>query len=389
MVLKQKLQSWKNEGFIDESTVEKILAFESKQPKPVKIPLLLIIGLIFFSLAVFSFIAANWQAMPDVLRIFLTLSVMWLFYILGHFSEMKKFGQPIIFRLIGLAMFAASIVVTVQTYHFSLYNSFLPWAIFIAALGHYWHWRQFPYAIVAFVFGAQVLFTSVVTLGWFEWGAFLAVSLAWFYFSKTPISISFSWILLFGAGLTLWSVVEYDNVLWPIWSLFGVVAFIHFFPEKEQIVRPLYLMIGGIQLLVYLAILGETQLSFIEINIVESITLAIVGAALLAFSYFRFKKFQWVAALSLIGLLLYDESAIGLAILAEVIALAYLINEHRKDRLLAPGFVFFILVQFVLYFIYAWGRMDVSLFFLIGALLLFALSGIAWRINKKKVGVSS
>ena len=70
--LKQKLHSWQDEGLIDESTVEKILAFESKQPKPVKIPLLLIIGLIFFSLAVFSFIAANWQAMPDVLRIYLS-----------------------------------------------------------------------------------------------------------------------------------------------------------------------------------------------------------------------------------------------------------------------------------------------------------------------------
>ena len=389
MELKQKLHSWQDEGLIDESTVEKILAFESKQPKPLKLPLLLIIGLIFFSLAVFSFIAANWQEMPDVLRITLVLSVMWLFYIIGHFSETKKIGHPILFRLIGLAMFAASIVVTVQTFHFSLFNSFLPWVIFIAALAHYWYWRQFPYTIVAFIFGLQVLFTSGETLGWFEWGAFFAVSLAWFYFSKTGFSISFSWILLFGAGLSLWSVVEYENVLWPIWTLFVVVAITLCFPEKEWIVRPFYMIIAGLQLLVYLAVLGETQLSFIKMNVVESIALAIAGIVILGFYYMRFRKIAWIFSLGLVGILLYDTTAIGLAILAEVVALAYLVTEHRKDRLLAPGFVFFILVQFVLYFIYAWGRMDVSLFFLIGALLLFALSGIAWRINKKKAGVSS
>lgn len=388
MELKHKLRSWQDEGLIDKSTVEKILAFESKQPKPMKLPLLLIIGLIFFSLAVFSFIAANWQEIPDVLRITLVLAVMWLFYILGHFSEKKKIGRPILFRLIGLAMFAASIIVTVQTFHFSLYHSFLPWAIFIAALGHYWYWRQLPYSLVAFIFGIQVLITSAETLGWFEWGLFLVVSLAWFYFSKKGTSVTFSWILLFGAGLSLWSVVEYDNVLWPIWALFAVVAFTLFFPDKERIVRPFYRMIGGLQLLVYLAVLGETQLSFIAMNVAESIALAIAGTAILGFYYMRSKTIAWVSSLGLVGILLYDTSAIGLAILAEVVALAYLVNEHRKDRLLAPGFVFFILVQFVLYFIYAWGRMDVSLFFLIGALLLFALSGIAWRINKKKAGVS-
>lgn len=56
---------------------------------------------------------------------------------------------------------------------------------------------------------------------------------------------------------------------------------------------------------------------------------------------------------------------------------------------LAVGFLYFVVVQFVIYVIYAWERLDMSLFFLIGALLLFALSGAAWWMNRRKEGAVS
>ncbi|QBP40274.1 DUF2157 domain-containing protein [Paenisporosarcina antarctica] len=389
MEINRKLERWQNEGFIDQTTVDQILAFEHLQPKPKKLPLLLIIGLIFFSLAVFSFIAANWQVMPDMLRITLVLLLMWMFYGFGYLSEQKKFGQPLIFRLIGLGMFAASIIITIQTFHLSISNSILPWAIFIAALAHYFYWRHQSYAIIGFIFGAQVLITSVPTIGWLEWGSFIIVSLVWFYFSRNPLPMVFSWLLLFGSGLMLWSLIDYKSVLWPVWTLFALVVLLFLVPEKERILRPLYLIIGGIQLVVYLAVRGETPLSFVELNLTESISLIIVATGILALCYIRFRAITWISVLGFVGVLLFDDTAIGLAILAEVVALAYLIITHRQEKPLALGFVYFIAVQFVLYFIYAWERLDMSLFFLIGALLLFALSGIAWRMNRKKVGVSS
>lgn len=389
MDINRKLERWQNEGFIDQTTVNQILAFEHLQPKPKKLPLLLIIGLIFFSLAVFSFIAANWQVMPDMLRVTLVLLLMWMFYGFGYLSEQKKFGQPIIFRLIGLGMFAASIIIAIQTFHLSISNSILPWGIFIAALAHYFYWRHQSYAIIGFIFGAQVLITSVPTIGWLEWGSFIIVSLGWFYFSRNPLPMVFSWLLLFGSGLMLWSLVDYKSVLWPVWTLFALVVLLLLAPEKERILRPLYLIIGGIQLVVYLAVRGETRLSLVELNLTESISLVIVATGILALCYMRFREITWISVLGLVGVLLFDDTAIGLAILAEVVALAYLIITHRQEKPLALGFVYFIAVQFVLYFIYAWERLDMSLFFLIGALLLFALSGIAWRMNRKKVGVSS
>ncbi|WKA55009.1 DUF2157 domain-containing protein [Planococcus shixiaomingii] len=388
MELKRKLKRWQEEGLIDQVTAEKIQAFEQQQPAPSKLPLLLIIGLIFFSLAVFSFIAANWQMMPAFAKIGLVLLLMWLFYGFGQLAERKQFSRPHIFRLLGLAMFGASIIVTIQTFHLSLSTSVLGWALFLASLAHHFYWKHVAYAIVAFFFGLQILSTSINFIGWVEWLAFVAAAFAWFYFNRASVVTVFSWLLLFGSGLMLWPLVDYENMLWPIWTLFALVGLLFLATlEKEKLLRPFYLGIGGLQLIIYLAIRGEAELTFIDLNLAESIALLVVAAGIFALCFFRFRPLIWLAALGPIGLLLFDDTAIGLAILAELTGLAYLAVAHRRDEPLALGFVYFILVQFVLYFIYAWERLDMSLFFLVGALLLFALSGIAWWINRKKAGV--
>ena len=389
MELERKLGDWKQQGFIDQSVVDQILTFEKQQPKPTKLPLLLIIGLIFFSLAVFSFIAANWQVMPALLKIGLFVLFMWMFYGFGNFSERKNVGRPIIFRLLGLVMFGASILVTVQSFHFSVSNSLLPWAIFIAALAHYFFWRQFPYGVIAFIVGVFVLMTSIPSMGWFEWSCFIAVTLAWFYFSHSNISMVFSWLLLFGSGLMLWTLVDYESILWPIWTLFTLVLLLLVVPDKERLLGPLYIVVGGIQLVVYLAVRGGQQDSFVELHLTESIALLVVATGVLVLTYLRFRSISWIAVLGVVGLLFFDDTAIGLAVLTEIVALAYLVITHRQEKSLTFGFVYFIAVQFVLYFIYAWERLDMSLFFLLGALLLFVLSGIAWYVNRKKAGVAS
>lgn len=390
MALKEKLLLWQKEGLIDQITAEKILAFEQKQENPNRLPLLLIIGLVFFSLAVFSFIAANWQAMPAGVKIGLILLLMWLFYGLGHLSERRNFGWPHVFRLIGLAMFGAAMIVAVQAFHLSLSGSLIGWGLYVSAIAHYFYWRHNAYALVAFVFGAQVLLSSVLTMDWFEWFLFVAVALGWLYFSKDKLPVAFSWLLLFGGGLMLWAVADYESLLWPIWTLFALVGLLALvFPEKQKTLQSLYLLVGGAISLGYLAFRGASLDFFEDLNGVESTLLLLAGFAVFALCYFHIRPLVWVSVLGAIGLSLYDSSAIGLAILAELVALGYLAVNHRQNQPLGLGFVYFILVQVVLYFIFAWQRLDMSLFFLIGALLLFALSGIAWWFNRKKARVSS
>ncbi len=390
METERKLIQWREEGLLDQGAFDRIMDFENRQPQKKKLPLLLIIGLIFLALAVFSFIAANWQLIPDILQVALVIALMWIFYVLAYFSEKKNFGRPIIFRLIGLAMFAASILVAAQTFHLPTTNSVLPWAIFIAALAHYFYWRHLSYAIVAFIFGISTVQSFLPQTGWLEWGIFIAVALAWFYFSKDNAPMVFSWILMFFSGFLLWDLVEYTSPFWPIWTLFTLVLLLFIIPsDKQRLLSPLYLIFGAIMLVVYLGVRGETDLALVDLNWPESIGLAVTGITVLIVTYVKFRSIMWIAILGAMGMLLFDDTAIALAIVAELSALAYLIIAQRQEKPLALGFVYFIIVQFVIYVIYAWERLDMSLFFLIGALLLFALSGIAWWLNRKKEGVTS
>ncbi|TWT07136.1 DUF2157 domain-containing protein [Planococcus sp. CPCC 101016] len=384
----QKLRQWQEAGLMDSETAERILAFEKRQPTPRKLPLLLIVGLIFFSLAVFSFIAANWQAIPDLAKVLLMLGLMWLFYSIAHFSQKKAVGHPLLFRVIGLAMFGATLLTAAQTFHFPLANSLLPWAMFLASLAHYFYWRNLIYSVIAFLFGGAVLISFLPDIGWTEWGIFVIITAAWFYFSKSFAPVAFSWILLFASGFMLWGLVDYDSSLWPIWTLFALVLLLLIVPEnKQRTIRPLYLIAAGMLLVVYLAVRGQTFISIIdESHMAEAIALAFAGIGIFALSFFKFRSITWVAVPGAIGLLLYEETAIGLAVVAELAGLAYLILAQRQNEPLGLGFVYFIIVQFVIYIIYAWERLDMSLFFLIGALLLFLLSAMAWWINRRKEG---
>ncbi|ALS77947.1 hypothetical protein AUO94_04490 [Planococcus kocurii] len=391
MDMEKKIKQWQQASLIDQDTVDRLLAFEKRQPAPKKLPLLLMIGFIFFSLAVFSFIAANWQLIPDGAKVGLMLSLMWLFYSVAYFSEKKAFGYPLLFRVIGLAMFGATLLTVAQTFHFPLANSFLPWALFLATIAHYFYWRHVIYSFLGFFFGAAVLISFVPEIGWLEWSVFIVIAAAWFYFSRTFAPLAFSWMLLFASGFMLWILVDYNSTLWPIWTLFALVLLFAIIPEnKQRMVRPLYLITAGMLIVVYLAIRGQTFIGLIDkSHFAEAVALAFAGIAVLLFSFFKFRSLMWIALPGTIGLLLYDETAIGLAVVAELGGLAYLIMAQRQNQPLGLGFVYFIVVQFVIYIIYAWERLDMSLFFLLGALLLFLLSAVAWWINRRKEGVTS
>ncbi|RAZ69720.1 DUF2157 domain-containing protein [Planococcus maitriensis] len=387
MEWERKLAQWRAEGLIDQEAVERIQAFETRQPKKRKLPLLLIIGLIFFALAVFSFIAANWQAIPAIAKVGMVVLLMWVFYVIGHFSEKKHFGHPIIFRILGYLMFGASLVVTGQTFHLGTGSSIVPWALFIAAIAHFFIWRHAAFTVLAFISGISLLTSAAPGIGLIEWLLIIAVTLSWFFLSKEGPVMIFSWLLLLGSGFLVWSIWDIDSPLVPIWTLFALVLLLLLIPkDKQKLLAPLYLIVGGIQLIVFLAIRGESDLALVELSMPESIALAAAGIAVAALAYFRERRLMWLGVIGLVGFMLYDETAIALAVAAELTALGYLIIAQRQDQPLALGFVYFIVVQFVIYVIYAWERLDMSLFFLIGAILLFVLSGIAWWLNRKKEG---
>lgn len=384
-----KVREWHQAGLVDQATVDAITSYEQKQPQKRKIPLLLTIGLIFLTLAVFSFIAANWGAIPDVLKTITFLLFMWVAYGIAAFSEKRRIGQPILFYVTGYAFFIAAVLVTLQTFHLPVANSVLPWLAYLAALAHVYLIRHPVFSIASFIAGVLLLFSFLPDVGWIEWGAFVLITLAHFYYSQRPEAKAFSFIHLFGAGLLLWILVEYESALWPIWTLFALSGLLFLGAQKKVVVQPLLQILAGITGIGYLIARGETNLDLVNLTYFESGLLLVVGSVLAVVLWKWHRPVAWISILGLVGFLLYDDTAIGLAVLAEIVAFGYLILAQREGRSLRGGFLFFILIQFVIYFIYAWQRLDMALFFLLGAILLFVLAGIGWWLNRKKEGAAT
>ncbi|WP_426354511.1 DUF2157 domain-containing protein [Exiguobacterium sp. R-39] len=393
MARQTKLMEWQQAGLIDAETIQRIKEYEAHRQKKKRVPLLLIVGLTFVGLALLSFLAANWQVIPVLIKIGLVLIIMVSCYVLADVSERRTIWNPVAFRILGLIAFAGALIVTVQSFHMSMQGSFIGWAVFLAALAHFFTWRHPVYAILAFISGLNI-FTGVGGFGsehatFLDWTSIVfvvIVSLAWFYFSQSFPSLILSWLFLYVSGLELFALVSYDGVLWPIWTLFALVPMLLVVKQEEDrhFLYNLYLIVAAINSLIYLTVRAETTDSVIPLG--EAIALAVFGLAVGYLIYQRFRPLLWILPLGLFGFLWFDEQAILIAALVEIIAFVYLIVQERQGRRLTIPFVYFIAVQLTIYFIYAWDRLDMSLFFLVGALLVFLIAGVLWWIRKRHEG---
>ncbi|WP_313635929.1 DUF2157 domain-containing protein, partial [Exiguobacterium sp.] len=269
------------------------------------------------------------------------------------------------------------------------------WCMFVAALVHYMLWRHEAYGVVAFLSG-WTIFTSLGGFGqeqasyldWTSFGLMVVLSFSWFYFSQRLPSLLFSWLFLFFSGLSLFLLVSYDGFLWPIWTLFLLVPVLWLVREESnrRIVEMVYLVVAAISSIIYLSVRAESNV--VLPSVTEAVLLAIVSTGLGIFLYQKRRGLLFIVPLGFVGVLWIDEQAILLAILFELSALLYLLYRERRHAVVWPAFLYFILVQIAIYVIYAWDRLNMSLFFLIGALLIFLLSGVLWWLRRKG-GVAS
>ncbi|WP_214894081.1 DUF2157 domain-containing protein [Exiguobacterium sp. H66] len=391
-----KLKEWQEAGLLDAETVDRIEAYEHKHQVKKRTPLLLIVGLTFVGLALLSFLAANWQVIPALVKIGLVLVIMISCYVLADISERRTIWNPVAFRILGILAFLGALIVTVQSFHMSLESSFIAWVIFLMALGHFFVWRHAAYAVVAFLAGLNI-FTGIGSFGseyatFLDWTSFVClilISVAWFYFSQTFPSLIFSWLLLYFAGLELFFLVSYEGILWPIWTLFFLVPLLLLVREEQKrpLLYALYLVTAAINSLVYLSVRAETTTA--PISLVETILLVLAAAAVGSLIYVRYRPLLFIVPLGLVGLLWFEEQAILMAIVVEVMAFVYLIERERTGHRLLIPFVYFIAVQLTVYFIYAWNRLNMSLFFLGGALLVFLIAGVLWWMQRRREGGQS
>jgi len=119
--LERDLTRWQKSGFIDADAADAIRADVAKRTRQFALaPILAILGAILLCFAAMTFVAANWQYMPKLLRLAILFLAMWAAY--GAALELNRrrlafFSEAAILLAIGL--FGANIMFIAQMYHLS------------------------------------------------------------------------------------------------------------------------------------------------------------------------------------------------------------------------------------------------------------------------------
>jgi uncharacterized membrane protein len=381
---------WVQKGIITEEQREQLLALYPTDATA--IGLLPLLGSFLVGLSALSLVAANWQGLPELLRLVLLLGSLCGAYAAGEYFRRRgntNLGMGLI--ALGLILFGASIVLTSQLYQLIGYDltGLLAWAV--AGMGLTWLYRSNLLFIMTVVIGGIVQGYNTGQLGAFSYltAAFTAVGLG-YYWWRRPDSLSGG---VLATGL-LWQAALLINHLHIKITWFFVPAMLIYAFGDWQPDRPAGRAMQGPPLVAAflftlgLALFGESDLYTGQLR---PPLLAYLGAmvGVLAISLLGKRQRGRLSSATDWLLLLpgfYFTGGLPLAIATLVVLYAYsgsvLFRAHQEqnpDRV-TLGTVLFIITTAVAYFKLTWGFMDKSLFFLLGGILLL---GLSWYLRRR------
>lgn len=383
----KKVREWQEAGLLDEATGARLVDYEHKKRvtsdrEDHKPPVLVIVGSILLALSLFSFVAANWQAIPDLLKVGLFLLFMVGFYVFAERVRLKTPRYVTLLRVLGFVFFVATMAVIFTTYNLSGQLTFLFWIIFTMAVLHRIMYEHVIFSIISAITAFMAVTNSFEGIGLTLIGFALIVTWIWFHFVDESLDRTFAWLTFFGILNIFGQYVDYEGRLWPLWSLVILHGLLLFY-RKRATWQGTYLFVAAVLSIGYLVNVTESWLSQRPPSILEATLLSIALVAV--YLIHRRNDLLWVSLLAVIPFALFEDSGVLLAVLIEVIALAYLVRQDMTRQPTIFAFIYFLVVQMTIYFIYVWDRLDISLFFLIGALIVFALSlGLWWRNRTRR-----
>ncbi|WP_147545686.1 DUF2157 domain-containing protein [Rubeoparvulum massiliense] len=383
--LQQHSAMWVEEGIITAEQRENILQLYKKRISAIQI--FTILGAILIGFAALSFVAANWQGMDLWWKVILIYVVMSLSYHMGY--EMDRRGLKawsLSFGLLGTLLFGVGLLLFEQLFHppFLSENALYLWSIGIFLVGYVYKMQWFP------IFGLIVLNIAQVSGGWdgsSDWYyllVFILLFLPYLYRYGTGLLqlvalLSFSvnvWYLILSAQVgSLWMLI-YAMILLLV-SLWQERIVIHrFFRYIGLLIAFLFTFAFGID-----TGLPETAAG--------SIPLVGIGG-LLAIGYLLLLRHQG-KTIRFLDLVLFTPLFLGCVVEVEwfYILMLYIasfyfitvgIRQHDEAEYYT-GFILFLVATLQGYSLFTWKMMNKSLFFLIGGLLLFAIS---YLMQKKK-----
>lgn len=383
-------REWVQKGIITETQREQLLGLYPTDATA--IGLLPLLGSLLVGLSALSVVAANWQGLPEVVRLALLLGSLCGAYAGGEYFRRRgnlNLGMGLI--ALGLILFGASIVLTSQLYQLIGYDltGLLAWAV--AGMALTWLYRSRLLFLMTAVISGIVQGYNTGQLGAFSYLTAIGTALGLgYYWWRRPDALLGG---VLATGL-LWQAALLINHLHVKITWFFIPAMLVYAFGDWQPDRPAGRALQGPPLVAAflftlgLALFGESDIYAGQLRAPLLPYLASL-AGVLALSVAGKRQRGRLGSLTDWLLLLpgfYFTGGLPLAIATLVILYAYsgavLLRAHQEqnpDRV-TLGTVLFIITTAVAYFKLTWGFLDKSLFFLLGGLLLL---GLSWWLRRR------
>ncbi|NOU96102.1 DUF2157 domain-containing protein [Paenibacillus sp. LMG 31456] len=352
-----------------------------------------VLGSILVGLGILSFVAANWQDIPQLARLFMIAVLMIAFYAGGETLLRKghdKLGTALI--ALGLITFGSGIILTGQMFHLMAYDStsFIVWGT-VGILLTYLYRSRFLYLISLLIFTITQWYSSV-SMDHFSFIAFAIMVIGLGYYSWKQKSALLVWCFSLSYILqSLMLVVLMDwKFFWffvPIMALYTVGDYLK--ERSGGYALQSVPLIAAFVFNVFVVLLYD-ELNANDLKELLPDNYYFIGSLLLLFVVSVLGKiknkrasssFEWI----LVAPFAYLPSGAAMLYLLALFFFSFYvlwrgyIEEWRFK--INFGTVLFICSTMVAYGKLTWAFMDKSLFFIIGGLLLLALS---WFLNRRK-----
>ncbi|GAB2962553.1 hypothetical protein GCM10027048_33930 [Hymenobacter coalescens] len=381
---------WVERGIISPEQLRQLQALYPEQPRA--IGLLPLLGSLLVGLSALSVVAANWQDLPEAVRLGLLIGALVGAYAAGeHFLARGHRGLGIGLVGLGLLLFGASIVLTSQLYQLIGYDmtGLVAWVVAGVGLTYLYQSRSLLLLTVGIGVLAQGYTVGSLSTYSYATAGLLAGGLGYYWWRRPD---GFCGAVL-ATGL-LWQVALLISHLHLKITWFFVPAMLIYALGDWQPHRPAARawqappLVAAFLFMLGLAMFGEAG-SYTDR--LRPQWIGFLGALLLVLLIsVAGKRARGRLSSAADWLLLlpgyYFPGGLPLAVAALVVLYAYSgsvlyrgFREQAADRV-NLGTVLFVLTTMVAYFKLTWGFMDKSLFFLLGGLLLL---GLSWYLRRQ------
>ncbi|WP_308638636.1 DUF2157 domain-containing protein [Paenibacillus silvisoli] len=390
--LQQEGPSWVRQNIITPEQYQRILACYPEQKRA--IGLIPILGSILVGLGILSFVAANWQQIPDIVRLIIIGITMTGFYAAGEMFRRRnheKLGAGLIG--LGLLTFGAGIVLVGQMFHLQAYGvtSFIVWGT-AGVLLTYLIKSRYLFLLSLLIFSGLQWYNTT-EFNHFSFVAFviMVVGLGYYWLKRPDTLLAWCLAASFAVQSILLVTVHEWPFSWffiPVWLLYSAMDW----AKERKSVYPFQaipLVAAFVHnLIIVLFYTDRADSTFLQDLSAQPLWYGLALALLFALSLAGKQRFNrlssspdWLLALPFFYMPHGADAAYLLVLFAFSLYLLWRGYAEEWAVKINLGTLLFLTSTMAAYGKLAWDFMDKSVFFILGGVILLSLS---WFLNRRK-----